>query len=224
MHRFSTVVLPRTRQADRDLARANATSGRFVRSVRRLSNPLALVLLGASLATAAGTTIAFAEPLFASPSGYYTASQPQSVAIGDLNADGRLDVVTGNYGSNTVSVLLGNGDGTLRSHVQFGTGSAPTSVAIADLNSDARPDLAVANSSGVSVLLGHGDGTFEPMTNFGTDANSVAVGDFNADGRPDLVAASFSHTVSVLLGNGDGTFAPKTDYPAGHYPHSVAVA
>ena len=82
------------------------------------------------------------------------------MAIGDLNGDGKPDLAVANYGSNTVSVLLGNGDGGFGAKTDFATGSDPYSVAIGDLNGDGKPDLAVANSSSntVSVLLGNGDG------------------------------------------------------------------
>src|SRR5438093_4804085 len=90
------------------------------------------------------------------------------MAIGDLNADHKPDLAVANSGSNTVSVLLGNGDGTFGAHTDFGTGSFPHSVAIGDLNGDSRPDLAVANAGAgtVSVLLGDGDGTFGAHTDF----------------------------------------------------------
>ena len=84
------------------------------------------------------------------------------MAIGDLNGDGRPDLAAANYAANTVSVLLGNGDGTFGAKTDFATGTSPRSVAIGDLNGDGKPDLAVANSGSntVSVLLGNGDGTF----------------------------------------------------------------
>jgi len=90
--------------------------------------------------------------------------QPNSVKVGDLNGDSKPDLVVANLGSNTVSVLLGNGDGTFASAPgsPVTVGNAPASVAIGDFNRDGKRDLAVANrdSSTVSVLLGHGDGTF----------------------------------------------------------------
>jgi hypothetical protein len=133
-----------------------------------------------------------------------TGSSPYSVAIGDVNGDGRSDLVVANQSSNTVSVLLGNGAGGFGAKTDFATGSAPTSVAIGDLNGDGRSDLAVANyvSGTVSVLLGNGAGGFGAKTDFATGANpySVAIGDVNGDGRSDLaVANSGSATVSVLL-------------------------
>jgi hypothetical protein len=86
-------------------------------------------------------------------------AQPVSVAIGDLNADGRPDVAVANFSSNTVSVLLGNGNGTFAPKMEFGTGGGAQSVAIADVNADTQPDLIVANrgSGTVAVLLHTGD-------------------------------------------------------------------
>ena len=157
-----------------------------------------------------------------------TGSHPVSVAIADLNADGRPDLATANSYSNTASVLLGNGEGTFGAKTDFGTGPYPTAVAVGDLNADGRPDLATANSysNTASVLLGNGDGTFGLKTDFGTGigANSVTIADLNGDGRPDLATANIgANTVSVLLGNGDGTFGSKTDFDTGPYPTAVAV-
>src|SRR5262245_46874336 len=84
-----------------------------------------------------------------------TGTNPSSVAIGDLNGDGHLDLAVANAGSNTVSVLLGNGNGSFSAASPYATGANPQSVAIGDLNGDGRLDLAVANLSGnnVTVLL-----------------------------------------------------------------------
>jgi hypothetical protein len=177
---------------------------------------------------------ALGEPLpppacFAEPVQFGTGSRPQSVAIGDLNGDGKPDLAVANWGSNTVSVLLGNGDGTFGAATDFGTGDFPYSVAVGDLNGDGKPDLAVANyySSTVSVLLGNGDGTFGAKSDYGTGPalRSVAIGDLSGDGKPDLVTADFVFpgTVSVLLGDGDGTFGAATDFGTGDWPHSVAI-
>jgi hypothetical protein len=111
-----------------------------------------------------------------------------------------------NYASASVSVLLGNGNGTFHSAVNFSVGSGPNSVAVADVNGDGGPDLVTANfgSNSVSVLLGYGDGTFQSAVNYvvGSVPASVAVADLNGDGRPDLVVANYhSNSVSVLLGN-----------------------
>ncbi len=189
--------------------------------------PLALLIL-AAVAAVPGTSRA--ALLFAAPFLSFDAGDGSySVAIADLNADGRPDLAVANAGSSSVSVLLGNGDGTFGVKTDFATGGGPNSVVIANLNADGRPDLAVANenSNTVSVLLGNGDGTFGARTDFGTGglATSVAIADLNADGRPDLAVANrSSNTVSVLLGNGDGTFEVKTDFGTGSVPRSVAIA
>jgi hypothetical protein len=153
---------------------------------------------------------------------------PLSVAAGDFDGNGALDLVTANS-NGTVSVLLSNGDGTFRPRTDLTVGAAPRAVAVGDFNGDGRLDVAVAQqlSNTVSVLLGHGDGTFARPLVFaasGQDVtfapSSIAVGDVNGDGRSDLVInliGGEDSTVSqlgVLLGNGDGTFrAPILQSP-----------
>ena len=149
---------------------------------------------------------------------------PLAEVVADLNRDGKPDLVVANSVSNTVSVLLGNGDGTFQAAQNYAVGQDPVSVAVGDFNGDGRLDLAVANnqSSNVSILLGNGDGTFQtartiPIVGMNppfVNPLSVAVGDVNRDGKADLVVSvSFPGTLSslagsvyVLLGNGDGTF------------------
>jgi len=84
--------------------------------------------------------------------------------VGDLNHDGWQDLVVANSTDNTVSVLLGRGDGAFAIHVDYATGKGPSSVAMADLNGDGKLDLVVTNATDntVSVLKGNGDGTFQP--------------------------------------------------------------
>ena len=146
----------------------------------------------------------------------------------DLNGDGSDDLVTANHGSNDVSVLLGNGDGTFQPQVRFPAGSSPTFVAAADVDNDTRPDLIITNngSNDVSVLLGNGDGNFKTQARFvaGSGPASVAVADVNSDFLPDLIIAnSGSGDVSVLLGNGDGTFQTEVRFAAGGSPTFVAA-
>src|SRR5713101_7512755 len=95
------------------------------------------------------------QQFFVAPE-YRAGHQPQFVATGDFNGDGKTDLVTSNVLANTVSILLNNGDGTYRAHVDFATGVKPAGVAVADFNGDLKPDLVVTNydSMSVSVLLG----------------------------------------------------------------------
>jgi hypothetical protein len=158
---------------------------------------------------------------------------PISVAVVDLNGDGGLDIVTANAGpvpgSNDISVLLGNGDGSFQPQQRYPVGDLPESVAVADLNGDGNPDIVTANfsSSDVSVLMGNGDGSFQPQQRYpaGDLPNSVAVADLNGDGGPDIVTANTgSNDILVLVGNGDGSFQPQQRFPVGDLPKSVAVA
>ena len=119
-----------------------------------------------------------------------------SVTIGDFNADAVPDVAVANLNANTVSVMLGNGDGTLQAVRTFGPGGF--AVAVGDVNGDGAPDVAVADqNSTVSVLLGNGPGTFQTALTFpvGTFPYSVAIADFNGDGKLDLV----TNSVAVLI-------------------------
>src|SRR5439155_20649214 len=153
---------------------------------------------------------------------------------GAFTGVGRADVAVaqGESASGTVSVLLGNGDGTLGVQRDFTAAYVPAAVAIADLNGDGRADLVTANtdvdrdrdlvSHTASVMLGNGDGTFRPAIQLdtGQDPVSVAVADLDGDGHPDLVTANqSSNTVSVFLGNGDGTFGST-----GVAPHAWSLA
>src|SRR5437773_56995 len=159
---------------------------------------------------------------------FASGSNPRAVALGDFNADGKLDLVVADSDSNNVSVLLGNGDGTFQAPLTFGAGSGASSVAVSDFNGDGKLDLVVTvGSAGVSVLLGNGDGTFQAAVNYATGSSpyAVAVGDFNADGKVDLaIANGDAADVSVLLGNGDGTFQTTAlTFSTGTWPSSVAV-
>src|SRR5439155_808712 len=95
-------------------------------------------------------------------------TSPRSVAVGDLNNDGKPDLVVANFISGDVSVLLGKGDGTFQAAVNYVAGIYPVSVVVSDFNGDGRPDLVVANeeSDNVSVMLGKGDGTFQSAVNY----------------------------------------------------------
>jgi hypothetical protein len=152
-----------------------------------------------------------------------------SVAVGDFNGDGLLDVAVTNFSAGTVSVFPGAGNGSFGTPVILTAGSSPYWVVAGDFNGDGKLDLAVSNldSNDVSVFLGNGDGTFQLQATFDVGSNpmGLAVGDFNRDGNLDLaVANSSGNSVSILLGNGLGGFATQVPYGVGDKPTSVAVA
>ena len=162
----------------------------FIRLSRVLWLSVLVVMLGGLLEPeAAAQTVSFGAK-----TDFGTGSRPHSVAVGDFNGDGKLDLAVANGSSNTVSILLGTGTGSFGAKTDFGTGIDPISVAVGDFNGDGKLDLAVANSNGdtVSILLGTGTGSFGAKTDFGTGSgpNSVAVGDFNGDGKLDLAVAN----------------------------------
>ncbi len=184
-----------------------------------------------------------ANPAFAAQQAFPTGSQPNSVALGDLNDDGRLDLVVTSLNSASVSVLLnttapGAASPAFATQQAFPTVSGSTSVALGDLNGDGRPDLAVANSAStsVSVLLnttapGASSPAFAAQQAFptGSQPTSVALGDLNGDGRSDLAITSYgSASVSVLRnttapGASSPAFADQQAFATGSGPLSVAL-
>src|SRR6266849_2697597 len=109
---------------------------------------------------------------------FVAGDSPASVAVGDFNSDGRLDLAVANRGSDIVSVFFGNGDGSFQTGQNFAVGPSPSSVAVGDFNGDGWLDLAVANysSNDISVLLGSGDGSFQTAQNFAVGSNPDSVG------------------------------------------------
>ena len=163
----------------------------------------------------------YQPPVSYNSGGYFT----QSVTVGDFNGDGKPDLALANQCSDlgcsngSVTILLGNGDGSFRAAVSYGAGGDATFTAAGDLNGDGKLDLAVANYeiNNVGILLGRGDGTFQPVVTYasgGDSASSVALADLNGDGRLDLAVTNYvSGNVAVLVGNGNGTFQPAVSYP-----------
>jgi hypothetical protein len=136
------------------------------------------------------------------------------LVAGNFNGDGHLDLAVANPGSNDVSVLLGNGDGTFRPAVEYPVGKGPEALVAGDFTGDGHLDLAVADSGSndIAVLLGNGDGTLRPAVRcaVASSPDAIVAGDFTRDGHLDL-AVSDAAGIELLLGNGDGTFqAPQT--------------
>jgi hypothetical protein len=151
-----------------------------------------------------------------------------SVVIGDLNGDGKQDLISTHEGTPAVSVYLGHGDGTFNTPVLYQAETSASGPVVGDWNGDGHQDLAVANRGGssVSVFLGRGDGTLLPPTSYpvGNGPTGIAVADMNRDRIDDLVVANQdAGSVSVLLGRGDGTFGPKHDAFAGSQAGSPVV-
>jgi hypothetical protein len=173
-------------------------------------------------------------PSFIAPALYDTGRGPYGLAVGDLRGNGLFDVVTANATGASVSLLLGNADGTFQAPRSIPAGGVTGSIAAGHFHDPNILDLVTLDyqRNRVNVLLGNGDATFQPPVSYpvGRDPVSVAVGDFRGDGITDLVVANGNDdTVSVLLGNGDGTFQPAVNYrisddsQVAHFPRFVTV-
>ncbi len=184
-----------------------------------------LLIIGVSVCVVPCLAGSVASPALSAPT---VGSSPVHVSVGDFNGDGIPDLAVANSGSNTISILLGKGDGTFQPAVNYPVGPQPVSIVVGDFNKDGKADLAVAlhGSNVVGVLLGNGDGTFPSLSYFSvtTSATSIATGDFNGDGKLDLVVTNDSTgLVTLLLGNGDGTFQGPTTSTVGSNPAFLAV-
>lgn len=186
--------------------------------------PVVLVCLTCRLIVSAQSSQFFGAPV------YPLAADAISAATADLNNDNVLDLVLGNL-DGTVTVLLGNGDGSFLSATTYTVGLLPISVAATDFDKDGAIDVAVALSDrkSVAVLLGNGDGTLRVPIEYAISAEpeSIVVGDVNGDGNPDLLVSHVVHntdfTFSTLVGNGDGTFQSAIAADAGGGPELLAT-
>jgi hypothetical protein len=164
----------------------------------------------------------------------FDAPDPFSVAGGDLNGDGKTDLVTvnrggGNNNEGSISIGLSDGAGhfTIQPSASARNASNPAGIGFADFNSDGKMDLATPSGFGFSILLGNGAGGFAPRTHITTaNAGSIRTSDLNGDGKADLAMVPEDGTgkVSVVFGDGTGGFSAPSQFSVGAFPSDLAVA
>jgi hypothetical protein len=196
------------------------------------------VAIVSSLLLIFGTATSAASVGFQHAASYHVGSAPVSVAAGDFNADGTQDLGVANAGDGTVSILLGNGDGTFKAATGFGAckncNKIVFFVAAGDFNSDSKSDLAVvrpgnANASDngdITIFLSNGDETFREgqVLTPAKNPSSLMVSDLNADHRLDLIVSNQTdNTVAILFGNEDGTFQFPVPYTTGTEPRLLSL-
>lgn len=165
-----------------------------------------------------------------SPRDLNAGQTPSTVIAADLNADTNPDLVVGNFNSNNVSILLGDGQGNFAAAINIPVGMSPSSIVSGDFNKDGKLDLAVTNYGGMtlSILTGNGMGGFSVSSvNVAKTPISVVAADFNRDNNPDLAVIcrdeSTNRNLYILLGNGDGSFRVPLRLATENYPLSVAA-
>jgi hypothetical protein len=171
----------------------------------------------------------FGSPLSTS----FDAPEPSSLAGGDLNGDGKTDLVTvnrggGNNNEGSISIGLSDGTGhfTMQPNVSVRTAANPAGVGFADFNNDAKVDLAVPGGFGFSILLGNGVGGFAPRIHITTaNSSSIRTSDLNGDGKTDLVMVSeeINGKTSAVLGDGLGGFTAPLQFSLGQMPSDLTV-
>jgi hypothetical protein len=230
----------------------------FLNVISLLIAALLVLLVLIPLDASASNPTLFLPPITYGTGGF----NPVAVTVADVNGDGNRDLIVANQcsgsdfcvGSGSVSVLLGDANGSFQAPLSFASGgSFLYSVAVADVNADGKPDLVLANGcanigggscsaeGAVGVLLGNGDGTFQaavtyPSGGFAFFSSHVEIADVNSDGKPDLVVlngcssvcdniAPPEASVAILTGNGDGTFNSPVSYlSGGYFAFSLTIA
>ncbi|HUN65675.1 MAG TPA: FG-GAP-like repeat-containing protein [Bacteroidota bacterium] len=168
------------------------------------------------------------EGTFAPRVDYGTGNQPWAVALGDVDNDGHIDIVTANANSNSISVLRNNGDGTFAGKVDFPTGSTPRGISLADINNDGYLDVIVADNgaSTVTVLLNDHAGGFSSRTDYpaGGPPSTIAVGNLSGSGAIDVVGLLSTHNAASVMLNTGGTLGTPVPYSAGAFPWAGQIA
>ncbi len=197
----------------------------------RQRRPSWTILLGACLAVLAPAASWSAEPVFTNSFARTESAGPMNVVAGDFVRDGRLDLAVTNFFDNSVSILIGFGNGKFQDIAKVPVGANPIGIVTGDWNGDGRPDLAVANFSGdtVSILLGQEQGQFTQAHKIpvGAAPSQLAVGDWNGDGILDLAVSNRnSSSISILKGAGDGSFtliATLATLPGNRFPAEIVA-
>ena len=194
-----------------------------------LKNSFALCFLVVSLCSSAHAQFVFNRADFP------TGQNPNSVAVADVNGDGRADLLVANASDSSVSVFLGQPDGSFSAKQDIATNVGASVIVTGDFNGDGNVDVIAGGGCGagcgsISILFGHGDGTFAPPSIVPSTASpaGMATADFNHDSKLDFVTGDncgkSCGNVWVFEGNGDGTFKPGVVYPVGGSPVGITVS
>lgn len=161
------------------------------------------------------------------PRAYLTGSGPASSVSADFNGDGILDAAVANRTSNTVTILIGTGDGLFTEAASYASDNGPGRIAAADLNNDGNVDLVTLNSGSLSIFLGSGNGTFLTAltTPVAAGSSDFVIGDFTGNGKLDLAVLSpLGNSFSILSGNEDGTFSQQPATATTYSPNKLVAA
>ncbi|CAF4149908.1 unnamed protein product, partial [Adineta steineri] len=158
-------------------------------------------------------------------------TNPYGLVSEDFNKDGNLDLAMCNEGSNSIAILLGNGNGSFQAATNFTSGGTlPSGIVAADFNNDNKTDLAVTNTgaNNIIIFLGYGNGGFQtPGISYTASSSPLVLvsGDFNSDGRIDLaVVCRGNSQLLIFFGFGNGSFQNNATYTTGTAPYSVRTS
>ncbi len=192
-----------------------------------------IVVAGGSLQSPGHVTLLLANAtgdFITSPRNLSAGQTPSTVINADFNRDGNQDLAIGNFGSNDISILLGDGAGNFAPAVNIPVGPSPSAIVSGDFDKDGKLDMIVANYGGttLNILKGNGAGGFNSSSvTVAAVPLLLSVGDFNNDGKLDLAVIhrdeSTTRNLSILLGNGDASFRAPLRFDVDKFPRSVAV-